>query len=81
MSGLIMPTNNFWNMARNHSQSAESMYKSQTPNQKTEFTPPGKTAGGAIGPTAGGAMAGYSVGGPYGAVVGAGVGLLSYMLS
>ena len=81
-------------MGQQHAQSAMNAYGSQVPERKTELNPPGKTAGGGLMTAAGGAAAGYSVGaamassgaagssaGPWGAAVGAGVGLIAYLLS
>ena len=96
MPGLNVPQRGggFWSMGQQHAQSAISAYGAQTPNQKTDLDPPGKTTGGGLMAGAGGAAAGYSIGaavgsgaasgsaaGPWGAVIGAGVGLIAYLLS
>ena len=97
MPGLNVPQGSgggFWRMGQQHAQSAIGAYGAQTPERKTELNPPGKTAGGGLMAGAGGAAAGYSLGtaigggagtgstaGPYGALIGAGVGLVAYLLS
>ena len=85
MSGLYVPRGggNFWQMGQQHARSAMGAYGSQIPERKTELNPPGKTAGGGMMAGAGGAVAGYSISSsnPYGAAVGAGLGIIAYLLS
>lgn len=90
MPGLYTPPtggqSNFQGRAQQHAQNAIGAHSALT---KKGPEPPGKTAGGAISSAAGMGMAGYMAGGmakggmtgPQGAMLGAGVGLLAYMLS
>jgi len=90
----ISRSGDFGSKARDYEQMAIGAYQGQRPGQKTKMTPPGKTVGGGIAAGAGMATAGYTLGasmasaglagssaGPYGALIGAGFGILSYLLS
>lgn len=79
----------FWEKAQRHMGLATEQYAAQTPKRTTEVIAPGKTAGGAISSASGMGLAGYmatgasqgGLTGPQGAIIGAGVGLLTYLLS
>ena len=95
MAGLALPRGGgFWQMGQEHARGAMNAYGSQGQKRETEVNPPGLTASGGLMAGAGGAAAGYSIGsavaggattgssaGPYGAAIGAGLGIIAYLLS
>lgn len=74
-------------VSQRYSQGALEARSAMRPNVK--YDEPGKTAGGALSSAAGMGMAGYmmagakagGLSGPQGALIGAGIGLVSYLLS
>jgi hypothetical protein len=95
MPGLRIPQGGgFWQRGQQHAQGAMGGRSRMHPDRETELNAPGKTAGGGLMASAGMAAGGYAVGsamassgavgsagGPWGAAIGAGVGLVAYLLS
>lgn len=88
--GLRVPQGGgFWEKGQIAQEKAIGAYSSMQPGRRTETTAPGLTMGGAISAGAGMGMAGYMMAGakaggltgPQGAAIGAGVGIISYLLS